>query len=219
MGHDGHHGVVALRRDGHDLGAEGRDDGPDLGVGVAVGALDRREHPGATLEEISPRSVDPLQLTSGHGVPAHVARIGHEVEHGGLHAAGVGDEPGRLDQGLRDRVVDHPDGSGDECDGHVDGPVGRDSIDGAELEGPLQVDRVPVASEDRPPATTQRQADRAPDETGPDDESPTGGVPSLGRARSGRQVGRGHVTRAGRRADPPHLPGRRGATPNGHDSS
>ena len=47
------------------------------------------------LEQVGPGAVDALQLGAGHGVAAHEAGVVHQLEQRRLHAADVGDQPGR----------------------------------------------------------------------------------------------------------------------------
>ena len=89
VGHDGHQRVVPIGRQGDDLGAQGRDHGPDPRQGVSVGRRGRGQHPGGVYEHLGVGAVDALLLGAGHRVAADVAGVGHRVDHRCLHAAHV----------------------------------------------------------------------------------------------------------------------------------
>ncbi len=160
----------------------------DLGEGVVVGARHRREHPGATLEQVGPGAGDALLLAARHRMAAHVAGVVHEREQRGLHAAGVGDEAGRVGQGPPHLARDRADGCGHEGQLGVDGAVGvGDLVDDA--DAPRRRSR-PARSRSRPdhvPAgAAQGGPDRTPDETDAHDEGTARAEPIRARRWPGR---------------------------------
>ena len=127
VGHDGHQRVVPIGRQGDDLGAQGRDHGPDPRQGVSVGRRGRGQHPGGVYEHLGVGAVDALLLGAGHRVAAYVAGVSHRVDHRCLHAAHVGHQTGGRDgEGLGHRGGQLTDRGGHE--GHLSVGVPADPI-------------------------------------------------------------------------------------------
>ena len=177
--HDRHQLVVAVGRQGDDLGPQRADDLADLGERAGVGALGGGEHPGGALEQVGGGALDALLLGAGHRVAAHEAGVGHGVDDRRLDPAHVGDDarssrraPGgprrpRRRTGVATNVTSAAGSS----------PTASSAPSARALS---THDGVGVAAGHVPAAAAQAQADRAADEAGADDDGPArlGGRPS-----------------------------------------
>ena len=188
--------VVALGREGHDLGAEARTrPTPRRRTSSSVVSARRGEHPDRALEQVGVGAVEALLLGAGHRVAA-AGSEGRSIDADDrrLDAADVGDQPARRRPApCLHGVGDGRRGRGDEGERRRPGRARPSSMrpPTGGRRHPVDVD---VGRRARcQPRAPQGQADRAADEAEADDVGPRGRrrrlAGGVGRSRLGARTG------------------------------
>ena len=159
----GHDLIVAVGRQGHDVGTQLGDDRCHLAERVVSGRRRRSQHPHRAFEHRRVGAVEAIELATRHWVTADEAWVVDRRGDSTLHAAHIGDETGRFGESTLDLVDDGEHGRGNERDVGIG--VESVGIDGPDGEGPLDPQRVEIVAGHVPSTVAKRERDRTTHQT------------------------------------------------------